>query len=67
MTLLKEKSEEFLPKKVYINRKKILELYKKKLLKFHSVSNDNFIYYLKKSLNLNITLEIIFMIAYITF
>jgi transposase len=48
MTLSKEKFEKFLPKKVYINRKRILELWKKKLLKFHSVSNDNFIYYLKK-------------------
>jgi transposase len=34
--------------KVYINRKRILELSKKKLLKFHSVSKDNFIYYLKE-------------------
>jgi transposase len=35
-------------KKVYINRRRMLNLYKKKLLKFHTVSNDNFIYYLKE-------------------
>jgi transposase len=31
-----------------VYRKRILELFKKKLLKFHSVNKDNFIYYLKE-------------------
>jgi len=40
------KNIKFSNEKVYI--KGILELWKKKLLKFHSVSKDNFIYYLKE-------------------
>jgi transposase len=40
------KNIKFANEKVYIKR--ILELCKKKVLKFHSVSKDNFIYYLKE-------------------
>ncbi len=40
------KNIKFANGKIYIKR--ILELWKKKVLKFHSVSNDNFIYYLKE-------------------
>ena len=40
------KNIKFANGKVYIKR--MLELWKKKVLKFHSVSKDNFIYYLKE-------------------
>jgi hypothetical protein len=51
--------------RVYINGiERFWSYAKERLLKFHGVSKDNFIYYLK-SLNLGITLGIILMIVYI--